>query len=175
KNDPLPQAIITPTTKATGGAHDELITSAEIVRRQLVSAAMWEQVEQTALKLFAFGQDIARQAGLVLVDTKYEFGVIDGELVLIDEMHTPDSSRFWIAESYQPGRDPQNFDKEFLREWYAAQGYRGDGVPPQMTADTVAQIAARYIGAYEKLTGSKFEPAKQPAAVRIERSLTSYK
>lgn len=175
KNDRLPSAIITPTTKATGGAHDELITSAEIVSRHLVSSAIWEQVEQAALKLFAFGQSIALQAGLILVDTKYEFGLIDGELVLIDEMHTPDSSRYWVAESYRPGRDPENFDKEYLREWYAAQGYRGDGVPPIMTADTIAQIAARYIGAYEKLTGRTFDPAEQPAAARIERNLTSYK
>ncbi|MDT8306518.1 MAG: phosphoribosylaminoimidazolesuccinocarboxamide synthase, partial [Anaerolineae bacterium] len=111
-------------------------------------------------------------AGLILVDTKYEMGLVDGRLTLIDEMHTPDSSRYWIAASYEPGGDePENFDKEFMRKWYAAQGYRGDGTPPTMPADFIAEIAARYIGAYEKLTGETFVPGEKPALERIRRNL----
>jgi len=181
KNDQLPQPIITPTTKAVGGAHDERITRDEILQQQIISPPLWEQVEQTALRLFARGQEVAHQAGLILVDTKYEFGLINptgtqsnGQLALIDEVHTPDSSRYWIADTYQPGRDPANYDKEYLREWFAARGYRGDGTPPVMTADFVAQLAARYIGAYERLTGNVFAPAEQPAAERIERNLAAY-
>ena len=168
KNDALPQAIITPTTKAGQGGHDAPITAADIVTRGLVSAELWAKVERAALGLFARGQAVAEKAGLLLVDTKYEFGTIDGELVLIDEVHTPDSSRYWVTESYE--RDPSNpesFDKEFLRLWFAARGYKGDGVPPQMPAEFIAQVAARYIAAYERLTGLEFVPGKVPAAARI--------
>ena len=106
------------------------------------------------------------------MDTKYEFGLIDGKLAVIDEMHTPDSSRYWTASSYAANPNaPENFDKEFLREWFAAQGYRGDGPPPKMPDDFIAQVAARYIGAYEQLTGRAFVPGKQPAADRIAKSL----
>lgn len=175
KNDPLPSPIITPTTKATGGAHDERITRGEILARGIVPAPLWEQIERAALGLFARGQDIARRAGLILVDTKYEFGLVNGQLVIIDEIHTPDSSRFWTADSYGPDREPANFDKEYLREWFAAQGYRGDGEPPSMPADFVARVAARYIGAYERLTGCAFEPAEQPATARIARNLSAWR
>ena len=175
KNDPLPQPVITPTTKATGGAHDERITRDEILQRGIVPASLWEQIERVALGLFSRGQQVARLAGLILVDTKYEFGLVNGELTLIDEIHTPDSSRYWIAESYDQGREPQNFDKEFLREWFAAQGYRGDGQPPSMPDDFIAQVAARYIGAYERLSGCTFAPAEQPARQRIARNLAAMK
>jgi len=172
KNDPLPHPIITPTTKAEKGGHDERLTEAEILERGLVSAELWGQVSAAAIALFQQGQHIARQAGLILVDTKYEMGLINGQLALIDEIHTPDSSRYWIADTYQPGGDePENFDKEFLRKWYAAQGYRGDGTPPTMPNEFIAQVAARYISAYERLTGSEFIPGEQPAAARIIRNL----
>jgi len=173
KNDPLPSPIITPTTKAEKGGHDEKLTREEIVGRGLVEPALWAQVESAALAVFARGQQIARQAGLILVDTKYEFGLVNGQLVLIDEIHTPDSSRFWVAESYRPGLSPENLDKEFLRKWFAAQGYRGDGVPPAMPAEFVARVAGRYITAFEKLTGQSFVPGEQPAASRIARNLQS--
>jgi phosphoribosylaminoimidazole-succinocarboxamide synthase len=175
KNDPLPAPIITPTTKATGGAHDERLTRAEILERGLVEKSLWEQVEQAALAIFARGQAVARKAGLILVDTKYEFGLIDGKLTLVDEVHTPDSSRYWIAETYQPGAEPQNFDKEFLRLWFVEHGYRGEGTPPRMPADFIAQAAARYIEAYERLTGLTFVPGEQPAAERIARALAAYR
>ena len=171
KNDPLPNPVITPTTKAIAGAHDERITREEILQHGIVRASLWEQIERVALGLFARGQQVAQRAGLILVDTKYEFGLVDGALVLIDEIHTPDSSRYWIAESYDETREPKNFDKEFLREWFAAQGYRGDGEPPAMPDDFIAQVAARYMSAYERLTGQTFVPAEQPAQERILRNL----
>jgi phosphoribosylaminoimidazole-succinocarboxamide synthase len=173
KNDALPRPIITPTTKAEAGGHDERLTRAEIVD-MLLPAALWRQVEDAAITLFERGQAVARAAGLVLVDTKYEFGLIDGELAVIDEMHTPDSSRYWTLDSYEADPAvPRNYDKEFLREWYAGRGYRGDGPPPPMTDAFIAQVAERYIGAYEKLTGTAFVPAPQPAAARITRHIAS--
>jgi phosphoribosylaminoimidazole-succinocarboxamide synthase len=172
KNDALPEPVITPTTKAEAGGHDELLTRAEILERGLVSLEIWEQVERVAVALFKRGQAVARAAGLMLVDTKYEFGLIDGQLVLIDEMHTPDSSRYWTLESVEADpSNPKNFDKEFLREWFVMRGYKGDGVPPIMPPEFVAQVAARYIAAYEKLTGLEFVPGVLPANDRIQNSL----
>ncbi len=168
KNDALSQAIVTPTTKAGLGGHDAPITAQQIVARGLVNADLWAQVERVALALFARGQQVARDAGLILVDTKYEFGLIDGQLSLIDELHTPDSSRYWVAESYErDSSNPESFDKEFLRLWFAARGYTGDGAPPPMPPEFVAQVAGRYIAAYERLTGLAFKAGETPAAVRI--------
>lgn len=176
KNDRLPQPVITPTTKATGGAHDERLTRDEIIDGGLVAPELWAQVEDVAIKLFTYGQQIAANAGLILVDTKYEFGLIDGQLALIDEIHTPDSSRYWTQASYQPGGDePENMDKEYLRKWFAAQGYRGEGTAPIMPPDFVAQVAGRYISTYEKLTGREFVPGELPAAERIQRNLNNEK
>ena len=176
KNDPLPAPVITPTTKATGGQHDERLTREQILERGLVSPAIWGAVETAALALFARGQQLAQLAGLILVDTKYEFGLFDGQLALIDEVHTPDSSRYWLLDSYQPGGDvePVNADKEFLRVWLAEQGYRGEGTVPAMPAEFIAQAAARYIQAYERLTGQDFVPGEQPADERITRALAVY-
>jgi phosphoribosylaminoimidazole-succinocarboxamide synthase len=174
KNDPLPTPIITPTTKAEGGAHDERLTRDELLDRGLVEEGLWEQVERTALALFARGQQVADSAGLILVDTKYEFGMIDGQLAIIDEIHTPDSSRYWVKESYRAGQTPESFDKEFLRLWFAERGYKGDGEAPVMPDDFVTQVAARYIAAYEKLTGQAFVPGKLPASERIQRNLRHY-
>jgi len=171
KNDPLPEPVVTPTTKATGGAHDEWLTPAEVVERGLVAPELWAKIQAVALAVFRRGQEVARRGGLILVDTKYEFGVIAGHPALIDEIHTPDSSRFWVADSYPAARaagwEPESFDKEFLRLWFAGQGYRGEGVPPVMPAGFVAQVAQRYIAAYERLTGRTFVPAAQLAAERI--------
>jgi phosphoribosylaminoimidazole-succinocarboxamide synthase len=171
KNDCLPYPVITPTTKATGGAHDERLTRDEILTRGLVQSKIWEQVEDVAVKLFIHGQRIAEKAGLILVDTKYEFGLIDGQLTLIDEVHTPDSSRYWLRDSYQAGgNEPENMDKEYLRKWFAAQGYKGEGVPPVMPPEFIAHVAARYISTYENLTGRAFQPGELPAAERIRRN-----
>jgi len=188
KNDALPAPTITPTTKAQDGGHDERITSAEIVGRGLVPLHLWEQVCAAAIAIFQRGQATARQGGLILVDTKYEFGVTDdGELVLIDEMHTPDSSRFWTAESYEElttealstlssteKREPENFDKEFIRLYYAAHGYRGEGEPFPMPEALAVQAAQRYIRAYEMLTGQTFVPGEYPAGPRIEQNLRAW-
>lgn len=171
KDDPLPQPIITPTTKATGGAHDERLTRDEIIKREIVPQDLYEKVEAAALAVFARGQDIAEKGGLILVDTKYEFGLIDGEPTLIDEIHTPDSSRFWIAETYGKGEEPENLDKEFLRKWFVERGYKGEGTPPPMPDDFIATVAGRYISAYESLTGETFVPGEQPAAERIQQAL----
>ena len=170
KNDPLPEPVITPTTKATGGAHDERLTSAEVVDHGLVEPAHWDEVQAAALSVFRLGQEVAAAAGLILVDTKYEFGLVDGHLALIDEVHTPDSSRYWIADTHATG-DPQNYDKEFLRLWFVEQGYRGDGPAPAMPDEFVAQVAGRYIDAFERLTGEVFQPGEQPAAARIRKAL----
>lgn len=174
KNDPLPAPIITPTTKATGGAHDEALTRDQIIERGLLPKALWEQVEHAALTIFSRGQEIARQAGLILVDTKYEFGLIDGQLALIDEVHTPDSSRFWSLQSYQVGNEPENVDKEVLRLWFARQGYRGEGEAPALPNEFIAEVATLYMSAYERLTGSTFVPGEQPAVERIARNLAAY-
>jgi phosphoribosylaminoimidazole-succinocarboxamide synthase len=175
KNDALPEPVITPTTKATGGAHDERLTCDEVVARGLIEPGLWAEIQAAALAIFKRGQEVARTAGLILVDTKYEFGLIGGKLAVIDEIHTPDSSRYWVAESYAAvhgtGQEPENFDKEFLRIWFAGQGYRGDGTPPAMPDEFIAQVAARYIAAYERLTGATFVPGEQPAADRIRAAL----
>jgi phosphoribosylaminoimidazole-succinocarboxamide synthase len=173
QNDPLPAPLITPTTKAAPGGHDERLTREEIIGQGILPADLWEEIEQAALALFGRGQAVARQAGLILVDTKYEFGLVDGRLTLIDELHTPDSSRYWSLASFERG-EPENFDKEYLRAWFAGQGYWGDGEPPAMPDEFVAQVAARYIAAYEQLTGQPFTPGEQPVAARIARNLQAY-
>ncbi len=175
KDDPLPGPVITPTTKADKGQHDERLTPDEVMSRGLVAPGLWAEVQRAALALFKRGQDVARQGGLILVDTKYEFGLRDGRLMLIDEIHTPDSSRYWVAESYDAqiaaGQEPENFDKEFLRKWFVDQGYRGEGPIPPMPPEFVVQVASRYIAAYEKLTGQTFITGETPTAARIVRSL----
>jgi phosphoribosylaminoimidazole-succinocarboxamide synthase len=172
KNDQLPRPIITPTTKAAQGGHDERLTREEIISQKIVDEEMWNDVERAAIALFERGQNVARNAGLILVDTKYEFGTIDGKLCVIDEIHTPDSSRYWTSESYETNPAlPKNFDKEFLREWFVAQGYRGEGIAPQMPDAEIAKVAERYIAAYERLTGLTFVPGETPVLKRIQKNL----
>lgn len=168
KNDALPEPIITPTTKAEAGGHDERLTRQEIIERQILSESLWTQIEHTALALFKRGQELARKAGLLLVDTKYEFGLVDNQLTLIDEIHTPDSSRYWTLPSYEQNpHQPESLDKEFLREWFASQGYRGEGKIPTMRDEFRAQVAERYIRVYEALTGQAFIPGGTPIDERI--------
>lgn len=174
KNDPLPRPILTPTTKAEQGGHDAPLTRDQIIESGLLTGALWEQVESGALALFVRGQAVANRAGLILVDTKYEFGLIDGTLTLIDEVHTPDSSRYWDAASYTHNpAAPDHYDKEFLRHWYTDRGYRGDGDPPPLPDDMIASVAERYIHVYERLTEQPFMPGKQPAAARIAINLAA--
>ncbi len=168
KNDRLPRPALTPTTKAQDGGHDVRIMPIEIMERGLVRPDVWVQIERVALALFERGQALAEAAGLILVDTKYEFGLIEGELTLIDEIHTPDSSRYWLKEKADGGV-PEHYDKEYLRLWYAARGYKGEGLPPEMPEDFIAEVAARYIRVYEMLTGQPFLPGESPAAGRIRK------
>ena len=134
-------------------------------------------MEKAALALYKKGNSILNKKGLILVDTKYEFGEYNGKLVFIDEIHTPDSSRYWIAKSYREkfkkGEEPENFDKEFFRKWYVARGYRGDGPPPKMDPDLQIKTAQRYISIFEKITGKKFKPEKYPLEENITKVLRS--
>jgi phosphoribosylaminoimidazole-succinocarboxamide synthase len=179
KNDPLPRPLITPTTKAGPGEHDERLTCAEVVERGLLDADTWEAVQTAALAIFRRGQEVARSAGFILVDTKYEFGrAPDGTLMLIDEVHTPDSSRFWTAESLEQARgrdgDPEHWDKEFVRLWYSRQSYRGDGEPPKLIEEVIVETAHRYVALYEGLTGRAFQPASYPTTPRVAQVLQAY-
>jgi phosphoribosylaminoimidazole-succinocarboxamide synthase len=176
KNEQLPEPIITPTTKGGPTGHDERLTCAEVVSKGLLDARTWDQVQAAALAIFKRGQEVAKQAGLILVDTKYEFGFTDdGSVMLIDEVHTPDSSRFWRDETYVDrfanGLEPENFDKEFVRIAYAEKGYRGDGEPPLMSADLWASASERYIAIYEMLTGEMFNAGSYPVETRLTENL----
>ena len=176
KNARLPEPIITPTTKGGATGHDERLTCAEVVEKGLLDAKTWDQVQAAALAIFKRGQEIANKAGMILVDTKYEFGIAsDGSVVLIDEVHTPDSSRFWKADTYDArfaaGEDPENFDKEFVRIAYADKGYRGDGEAPSMPAELWATASERYITIYELLTGKTFEAGSYPIEQRLIENL----
>ena len=178
KNARLPEPIITPTTKGGMTGHDERLTCAEVVEKGLVDQQTWDQVQTAALAIFKRGQEIANKAGMILVDTKYEFGrAVDGSVVLIDEVHTPDSSRFWKETSYEErfaaGKDPENFDKEFVRIAYAEKGYRGDGDAPHMPDELWASASERYITIYELLTGKVFEAGEYPIEPRLLRNLES--
>ena len=177
KNQKLPKPIITPTTHPEAGSnlHDERLTKEQIVKEKIVDHDLYEQAEKIALELFDFGSRWCLEHGIILVDTKYEFGIYDGKLMLIDEIHTPDSSRFWIADTYEEriakGMEPENFDKEFIRLWYTKRvdPYK-DKIPP-MSEELIVQAAQRYIGAYEKLTDKTFEAFEYPIEKRIETNL----
>lgn len=159
KNQRLKKPVITPTTKATVG-HDERLTREQILKKKIIPAKIYKQMEKTSLAIFKRGTEICAKAGIILVDTKYEFGMYKNKLILIDEVHTPDSSRFWIKKTYlsrfKKGLEPENFDKEFLRIWFKERGYLGDGKPPKMPKSFIKKVSDRYITIYEKITGEKF-------------------
>ena len=176
KNQELPEAIITPTTKGGPTGHDERLDLDEIVARGDLTKKDWDFVKKAALALFARGRETARKAGLILVDTKYEFGrAKDGGIILIDEVHTPDSSRFWKLDSFksrfEAGQEPELFDKEFVRIAYAEKGYRGDGDAPEMPKELWARTSVLYQTMFEKLTGQEFLPGEYPAGPRALRNL----
>ncbi|MCL4454895.1 MAG: phosphoribosylaminoimidazolesuccinocarboxamide synthase [Deinococcus sp.] len=176
KNAELPAPIITPTTKGGPTGHDERLTCAEVTDKGLLDKKTWDTIQIAAIAIFKHGQEIASKAGLILVDTKYEFGrAPDGRVILIDEVHTPDSSRFWKADTYaarfEKGEEPENFDKEFVRLAYAEKGYRGDGEPPAMPDDLWVKASERYISIYEMLTGETFVPGEYPVEPRMLRNL----
>lgn len=180
-NEALPQAIITPTSKAFDGGHDEPLSPAEILDKGLLSKEQWDKVSGYAMALFARGQTMAAERGLILADTKYEFGLDSaGEIILGDEIHTPDSSRYWIAGSYAErfakGEKPESFDKDFVRNWVAARCDPYNEPIPEIPAELIAQTSQVYIRAFEMITGQRFEPpaAGEVPAERIRKNLVRY-
>lgn len=176
KNQKLPQAIVTPSTKAAHGDHDVSVSRAELLEMGHVSAADFDAASAMAMKLFGFGQQWASDRGLILVDTKYEFGrSADGQLMVIDEIHTPDSSRYWFSNTYEEkfskGLDPESFDKEYVRRYLAEQGFKGDGPIPSVPDDVWITAAERYIEAFERITGAPFVPNLEDPLPRIRRNL----
>lgn len=168
ENQKLPAPILTPTTKADAG-HDENISREEIIARGIVSAEVYGQVEKYALALFERGTKIAAEHGLILVDTKYEFGLRDGKVILIDEIHTPDSSRYFYADGYEErlekGEAQRQLSKEFVRQWLISNGFMGKAGQrvPEMTPEYCQEVSGRYIELYEKITGKSFERAASEA------------
>ena len=178
KNQKLPEPIFDPTTKEE--THDRTLTPAEMIAEGFITAERFEELRRTALALFARGQEVAAKRGLILVDTKYEFGTDEnGKLVLIDEIHTPDSSRYWKLGSYEEritkGEEPEYFDKEFLRLWFKEHSdpYK-DATLPEAPPELVAELSRRYIQMYETITEKTFVPGEEPILSRIEKNLKQY-
>ncbi|CAO3377177.1 phosphoribosylaminoimidazolesuccinocarboxamide synthase [Azospirillum argentinense] len=181
ENQKLPETIITPTTKAFDAGHDEELTAAQIVERGLLTQAQWDEVTAKALALFARGREIAAARGLILVDTKYEFGFDEaGNIILADEIHTPDSSRYWFAasypERYEAGQRPESFDKDFVRSWVTQRCDPYKDAIPEIPAEVVLEAARIYIEAFETITGQTFQvpQAVTPAVERIRANLAPY-
>ena len=180
ENERFPEPIITPTTKAAEG-HDEDISREEIIAKGIVSKEDYEQVEKYTRALFARGTEIAASKGLILVDTKYEFGKADGKVILMDEIHTPDSSRYFYADGYQEkfekGEPQKQLSKEFVRQWLIENGFMGkEGQQvPEITDEYCETVSQRYIELYEDITGKKFVPcADEDLAARIEKNVSEY-
>ena len=179
KNQRLDEPVLTPTTKSD--EHDKPLTSADVVKEKILPEALWKQLSETAIKLFRRGQELALSKGLILVDTKYEFGLDEnGKLMLIDEIHTPDSSRYWQADSHlvriAAGLEPQNFDKEFLRLWFKENcDPYNDKILPPAPPEMLAELSGRYIQIYEQITGEKFvTDLETPILDRINNNLKSF-
>jgi phosphoribosylaminoimidazole-succinocarboxamide synthase len=174
ENERLPHPILTPTTKADAG-HDENISRDEIIAQGIVEKDVYEQVEKYALALFERGTEIAAKRGLILVDTKYEFGLRDGKVILIDEIHTPDSSRYFYADGYEErltkGEEQRQLSKEFVRQWLISNGFMGKPgqTVPEMTPEYCMEVSQRYIELYEHITGMTFHPGSdaEPLQERI--------
>lgn len=181
KNDKLPCTVLTPTTKGAMGEHDIPITPQQIIEKGLLTAEQAAEVERVALALFARGREIAAKHGLILVDTKYEFGYDEkGVLTLGDEIHTPDSSRYWLAESYEQrhaqGQEPDSLDKEFLRLWIAARCDPYKEPIPEIPNETLIDFSSRYIDLYEKISGKNFEipQSGEPVRERVRRNVKRF-
>jgi phosphoribosylaminoimidazole-succinocarboxamide synthase len=176
KNQRLPAAILTPSTKAEKGDHDISASRDEILRISKMPPAQFDEAAALAMTLFAAGAAHAKAQGLILVDTKYEFGVNpEGKIVVIDEIHTPDSSRYWFSDSYEErfakGEEPESFDKEYVRRWLAAQNYKGDTAPPTIPDDVRVEASRRYIEAYQRISGLPFRPNLDNPLPRMRRNL----
>lgn len=179
KNQKFDKPILTPSTKAEHGDHDESVSREQILERTKLTAEQYDKMASAALKLYQRGVEIAAKQGIILVDTKYEFGMTpEGEIILIDEIHTPDSSRFWFADVYEKRfafeEEQKKIDKEYLREWLADKGFRGDGEIPVIPDEIRAETGRRYIEAYELITGRKFEAQVGPVLERIQKNLSKY-
>jgi phosphoribosylaminoimidazole-succinocarboxamide synthase len=154
ESDPLPEPIFTPATKAEQGEHDENISFDQMCEQ--VDRELAEELRRRSIDLYTRGAEHARARGIIIADTKFEFGTVDGELILIDEVMTPDSSRFWPADQYEPGHGQPSFDKQFVRDWLTESGWNKNSPPPELPADVVAKTRAKYIDAFEQLTGEVF-------------------
>jgi len=178
KDQELEEPIVTPSTKEAYGKHDEPISEKEILARKLVAPDLWKEATAIAHRLFRRGREWALTRGLILVDTKYEMGIAEGRLVVIDEIHTPDSSRYWVAQGYADrfagGRDQEMLDKENIRQWLIKEhGFSGHGKPPPLTDDVRVMLARKYIEVYEKLTGETFDSKVGSVEERIKANLKS--
>lgn len=180
-NQKLPQTILTPTTKAFDAGHDEELTPERIIEGGLLTEAQWAEVSALALDLFARGREVAARRGLILVDTKYEFGFDEaGRIILADEIHTPDSSRYWFAGSYparfEAGEAPESFDKDFIRRWVTARCDPYTDALPDIPAEIVLEAARIYVSVFETITGRDFPlpPADEPVLKRVRRNLAQY-
>ncbi|MFY0529649.1 phosphoribosylaminoimidazolesuccinocarboxamide synthase [Archangium gephyra] len=176
KDEAFPSPIITPSTKAQYGQHDEPISEQEILAKNLASARDWARITEAAKGLFLEGQKWARTRGLILVDTKYEFGKVGDELYVIDEIHTPDSSRYWVADEYEArfakGEDQRMLDKENIRQWLIRErGFQGHGTPPAIPDEVRVSLAEKYLAAYERITGTPLELNVGDVHARIEKNL----
>jgi phosphoribosylaminoimidazole-succinocarboxamide synthase len=176
KDQAFAEPIITPSTKADVGEHDEPISSEDVVKTGLVEAALWEEIQKRAIALFKRGQELAAKQGLILVDTKYEFGLHKGELLVIDEIHTPDSSRFWEAAEYEKrfaaGEEQRMLDKENVRQWLIKErNWQGQGQAPEIPGDVRVDLAQKYVMNYERLTGEDFQPATGNPTERLDANL----
>jgi phosphoribosylaminoimidazole-succinocarboxamide synthase len=179
KNQKLVKPILTPSTKAPHGGHDISVSRDEILAEGKITPEDFDYMADVAMKLYERGVEIAAKQGIILVDTKYEFGKTpDGEIILIDEIHTPDSSRFWFANEYEErlvkGEEQKKIDKEYVREWLADQGFIGEGDVPEVPDDIRVEAARRYIEAYELITGQQFEAEVGPVIPRLEENLKKY-
>ena len=176
KNQKFDSPILTPSTKAEYGLHDEPISREKIIS-SLVDEKIYKKAEDYALQLFNEGQKWANEQGLILVDTKYEFGIYDGELIVIDEIHTPDSSRYWIKDEYQQrfekNKNQKMLDKENIRQWLIERGFKGEGIPPKLSDDIRIYLSEKYIELYKRLTGKEFVPSTGDVKSRISQSLKS--
>ncbi|MEI6807198.1 MAG: phosphoribosylaminoimidazolesuccinocarboxamide synthase [bacterium] len=174
KDQELERPILTPTTKFE--KHDRPISREQAISEGLIDGDTFDRAAAICFRLFAAGREHAKKQGLILVDTKYELGLRGSELVVSDEVHTPDSSRYWFADSYRElfdeGKDQREIDKEYVRKWLVSQGFRGDGPPPKLTDEVRIEAARRYIQAYEIITGSQFQPGAVPVDKRIAAALS---
>jgi phosphoribosylaminoimidazole-succinocarboxamide synthase len=175
KNQKLEKPISTPSTKAEHRGHDISLSKEEIIKKGIISEELFNQMEKASFALYQRGVEICAKQGIILVDTKYEFGLYNGKLMLMDEIHTPDSSRFWFADEYnerfEKGKEQKKIDKEYVREWFVAQGFRGEGTQPELTPEVRAEAARRYTEAYELITGQKFKAEPGNVIKRIEMNL----